>query len=486
MSVVEFEIQHKDLMGRTGRFRTCHGYVETPTIMPVINPNLMTINAEELRKYGAEMVITNAYIIYKSEELREEALSRGIHSLLGTDMPVMTDSGSYQLFEYSDVEVSNAEILEFQRDIGSDICVPLDIPTPPYASRARALRDLEETHKRLREARLMIPPHGDRMLAGVVQGSTYMDLRQESAKSAADTGFDIYAIGGVVPLLESYRFETLVDIIVTVKRHLPLSAPVHLFGAGHPMLFALAVALGCDIFDSAAYAIYAKAGRYITSEGTKRAQDLEFLPCSCPICTTYTVDEVKSSADLLAAHNLRVSFEEMRKVKQSIKEGNLWELCEMRCRAHPAMVAALRRMTCYSELIERYDRVTKHPFFYLSECSAHRPEVLRYSKRLNRFKLYGSVLITTSQSQAGEFDHVFIVKPPFGPYPVELGESYPVGQAEIPAQIDEGAKTVALRNVLRLLELNSTKARFVFRCDRSWVDNPLIEEIRKYAEVEVG
>ena len=483
----EFEVLHKDLLGRIGKLRTEHGYVETPLIMPVINPNLKTIEAAEMHEYGAEMLITNAYIIYKKAELREEALKRGVHSLLGTELPVMTDSGAYQLSQYSDVEVSNSEILGFQRYIGSDICVPLDIPTPPYVSRERAMRDLEETHKRLKEAREII---NDRMLTGVVQGSTYLDLRETSAKRAAAIGFDIYAIGGVVPLLESYQFDRLVDIIMAVKRNLPLNAPIHLFGAGHPMLFALAVALGCDIFDSAAYAIYAKTGRYITCEGTKKVQDLQFLPCSCPICSTYTLDEVKSSADLLAEHNLWVTFEEMRTVKQSIVEGSLWELCERRCRAHPALFAALKRITRYSALIERYDPVTKHPFFYLSECSAHRPEVLRYSKRLNRFRLSGNVLVLLTASRylrpeyESRFDHLLLVKPPFGPYPIELGESYPVGQAEIPAEVDEESEKVALENVLRLLKMHKGDASFVLRCARRWARHPLMEEIGKYAEVE--
>ena len=472
-------------MGRIGKLRTEHGYVETPLIMPVINPNIITIEAARMHEYGAEMLITNAYIIYKKAELREEALKHGVHSLLSTELPVMTDSGAYQLSQYSDVEVSNSEILGFQRCIGSDICVPLDIPTPPYVSRERAMRDLEETHKRLKEARGII---NDRMLTGVVQGSTYMDLRETSAKRAATIGFDIYAIGGVVPLLESYQFDTLVDIITAVKRNLPLNAPIHLFGAGHPMLFALAVALGCDIFDSAAYAIYAKTGRYITCEGTKKVQDLQFLPCSCPICSTYTLDEMKSSTDLLAEHNLWVTFEEMRTVKQSVVEGSLWELCERRCRAHPALFAALKRITRYSALIERYDPITKHPFFYLSECSAHRPEVLRYSKRLSRFRFSGNVLLTTSRypglEYEGMFDHLLLVKPPFGPYPIELGESYPVGQAEIPAELDEEAEMIALENVLRLLKMNTGEASFVFRCARRWARHPLIREIGKYAEVE--
>jgi 7-cyano-7-deazaguanine tRNA-ribosyltransferase len=437
-----------------------------------------------MKLYGAEMLITNAYIIYRKANLREEAIEKGIHSLLSCEMPIMTDSGSYQLYEYKDVEVTNREILEFQQRIGSDVCVPLDIPTPPYAKRERAKRDLEETLRRMREARSIIQ---NNLLAGVVQGSNFLDLRAESAKHVAELGFDMYAIGGVVPLLESYTFDKLVDIIVSSKMNLPLNAPVHLFGAGHPIIFPLAVALGCDLFDSAAYALYAKGKRYITSDGTRKVDDLQYLPCSCPVCSSYSIKEIKENANLLASHNLWVTFEEMRIVKQSIIERNLWELCERRCRAYPALLDGLKQMAKYSALIEKYDPATKHPFFYLS--SAPRPEVLRYSNRLKRFTLSGKVLITTNLegkrfAEQEQFDHMFFVKPPFGPCPVELEESYPVGQAEIPAEVDDDAKTVALQNVLKLLELNRNRnVKFVFRYDRSWEGHPLIGEIRKYAVV---
>jgi 7-cyano-7-deazaguanine tRNA-ribosyltransferase len=490
--MTEFEIQHKDLMGRIGKLRTPHGYIETPTIMPVINPNLNSIGAAEMKKYGAAMLIANAYIIYRKEELREGAIKKGIHAFLGFELPIMTDSGSYQLYEYKDVEVSNREILEFQQRIGSDICVPLDIPTPPNVKRERAKEDLEETLRRMLEARGIIQ---NNLLTGVVQGSTFLDLREECAQRVSEIGFEVYAIGGVVPLLESYTFDKLVDIIVASKLNLPLNAPVHLFGAGHPMIFPLAVALGCDLFDSAAYALYAKGKRYITSDGTRKVEELFYLPCSCPVCSSYSVKEIKENEDLLASHNLWVTFEEMRIVKQSIVERSLWELCERRCRAYPALLNALKQMTKYSALIERYDPVTKHPFFYLGESSAHRPEVLRYSYRLNRFTLSGNVLISTFflkkepalrknriSEEVEVFDHVFLVKPPFGPYPVGLEESYPVGQSEIPAAVDNEAKTVALQNVLKLLELNR-EVKFVFLYDRGWEGHPLIEEIRRYAEV---
>jgi len=187
---MEFEILHKDLMGRIGKLRTSHGVVETPTIMPVINPNLMSLRADEMKKYGAEMLITNAYIIYKKPNLREASVKSGIHSLLDCEMPIMTDSGSYQLSEYKDVEVSNREILEFQQCIGSDVCVPLDIPTAPYVKRKRARDDLDETLSRMREARNIIQTDNG-VLAGVVQGSTFLDLRRESAKGVAEIGFDV-------------------------------------------------------------------------------------------------------------------------------------------------------------------------------------------------------------------------------------------------------------------------------------------------------
>jgi 7-cyano-7-deazaguanine tRNA-ribosyltransferase len=485
--MTEFEIVHKDLMGRIGRLRTPHGVVETPTIMPVIHPNLMPMGADELKRYGAEMIITNAYILYRKKELREDALKHGIHSLLDCELPIMTDSGSYQLMQYKDIEVSNREIVEFQERIGSDICVPLDIPTPPYERIERAKSDLEETLRRLREARSIIHQS---MLAGVVQGSTFLELRKESAYRVAEIGFDIYPIGGVVPLLESYTFDKLVDIIMASKMNLPLNAPVHLFGAGHPIFFPLAVALGCDLFDSAAYALYAKGKRYITSDGTRKVEHLRYSPCSCPVCSSHSIKELQESDELLASHNLWVTFEEMRVVKQSIAEGQLWELCERRCRAYPALLNALKRMTYYSAVIEKFDPSTKHPFFYLSECSIRRPEVLRYASRLNRFTVSGRVLISTHSAQKvtkkkfeEAFDHIVLVKPPFGPYPLELSESYPVGQSEIPTEIDSEAKTVALRNVLKLLELNKERAKFTFSYDHRWDGQPLIEEIRKYAEV---
>lgn len=501
-----FEVLHKDLMGRIGRLETPHGVVETPTIMPVVNPNLVLIRPDELERFGAEIIITNAYIIHKKEELREKALEGGVHELLGWKKPLMTDSGSYQLYEYGDVEVSNREIVEFQLGIGSDVIVPLDIPTPPDAQRERAESDLAETLRRLEEAKRISrgreggggEVRGARpLLAGPIQGSTFLDLRERCAAAVSEMGFDVYPIGGLVPLLEDYRYRELVEIIIAVKQRLPADAPVHLFGVGHPIFFSLAVALGCDLFDSAAYALYAKDDRYLTSDGTYFLEDLHYLPCSCPVCSKYDVRYLKECdreerARLLAEHNLYVTFAEIRAVKQAIRENRLWELLERRCRAHPLLLSGLKKVLEHAELLEKYDVSTKRSFFYLGETSARRPEVLKYAKKLDRFEVSGNTLVAALDTTLEDackalkldlqaFDHVFLVKPPFGPYPLELQETYPIGQSEVPTPMDYEGLTTALENVLKLLEM-SKGAEFVFVCGEPWKEHPLIQKIKRRAK----
>ncbi len=474
-----FEIIHKDICGRIGRLKTRHGIIETPTIMPVVNPNIQTIKPSELLKFGAEIIITNSYIIYRKPELRERALSEGLHSLIGFDGPIMTDSGSYQLSVYGDVEVDNSQIVRFQQEIGSDIGVPLDIPTPPDVSWERAGSELGITIQREMEA---LGLKKDMLLAAPVQGSTYPELRERAGRELSRADFDVYPIGAVVPLMESYRYADLVDVIAASKKGLSPAAPVHLFGAGHPMMFALAVALGCDLFDSASYALYAKEGRYMTVRGTYHLDNLQYLPCSCPACSSHNAEELKKSEnreELLARHNLYATFAEMREVKQAIKEGCLWELVEQRCRAHPRLLDGLRRALSYSDWIEMSQPAPRATFFYTGPESSLRPEVVRFRKKLGNFRLEGRVLIRAQrQENEDDFDHVLEFKAPFGAYPVELKETYPFN-AEVTDETDHEALTMALRNILTLMEMNPG-AEFMFVYDGK---HPLMAKIALKAKV---
>jgi 7-cyano-7-deazaguanine tRNA-ribosyltransferase len=258
-----FEVRQYDAAGRIGELSVprADATVETPALMPVVNPHVQGIPPADLHSdFGAEMLITNAYVIHGSDELRDPALERGLHDLLEFPGAIMTDSGAFQLAEYGEIDVTTPEILAFQRKIGSDVATPVDVPTPPDVDRERAAEELATTRAALSEA--VAFDAGEMLVSAPIQGSTHPDLRETAAAHAVGTGLDVFPVGAVVPLLRNYRFSDVVEIVDATKRGLGEAAPVHLFGAGHPMMFALAAAAGCDLFDSAAYALYARTVRY--------------------------------------------------------------------------------------------------------------------------------------------------------------------------------------------------------------------------------
>ncbi len=477
-----FEITDKDAMGRIGRLETPHGRIETPTILPVINPNIPFLTAEEMRKFGAQAVITNSYILYRTK--KEETLEKGVHGVLETDMPVMTDSGSYQLMVYGDVEIGNREILEFQKAIGSDIIVPLDIPTPPDADYTTAQKDLETTLEREMEAVEIVGT--GRILAIPIQGSTHMDLRRRSAKEARKIGNGvsaIYPIGAVVPLMDAYRFKDLTRIILEVRSALPVE-PVHLFGCGHPMLFAVAVALGCDIFDSAAYALYAKDDRYLTVYGTKKLSELNYFPCKCPVCSQYTPEEMRKMEKaererLIAEHNLYVSFQEIETIKQAIKENSLFELVEKRIRSHPNLLAGWRMIEKYRDLMERADPKVKRKFLYTGVESCYRPAVKRHGLAMCNIEWDKDVLVVSSDF--GRIADIYL-RPVFGPIAAEMLETYPAGHAEIPECVEREAIEAAAENLILLMKSNANK-RFVLYVSKEWVEH--LRELPPNGELNV-
>ncbi|WP_457590867.1 tRNA guanosine(15) transglycosylase TgtA [Geoglobus sp.] len=452
---MRFEIVAKDAMGRIGKLQTPHGTVETPALLPVINPNIDFIPPPEFKKYGAEMLITNSYIIYRSRKLREVALEKGLHGLLGVDMPVMTDSGSFQLMVYGDVEISNQEIVRFQNEIGSDIVTPLDIPTPPDADYETARRDLEETLRREREAESIHESFGhDNLLSVPIQGSTHFDLRKRSAEEANRINGDVFAIGAVVPLLDSYRFAEVARIVLTAKSVLTPTRPVHLFGAGHPMIFALYAAMGVDLFDSAAYALFAKDDRYLTPHGTLKLEELQYFPCSCPVCLAHTPEELRrmdkgERARLIAEHNLYASFEEIRRVKQAIKNNELFELVENRIRAHPYLVQAWREIRDFMDVLERHDPSMKRVFFYLGRESLYRPAVRRHQERVLNVSVDKEEIVISSDPGV-KAD--FYLRPAFGVVPAELMESYPAGHAEMYDEVEDEAYVIAVEGLRKFME----------------------------------
>ena len=454
-----FELRDVDGAGRIGDLEVPRAgvTVETPALLPVINPHIRTVEPATLEaEFGAQVLITNGYIFYKSDDYRERALEEGLHDLLDFSGAIMTDSGSFQLSEYGEISVTNEEILRFQRDVGSDIGTPIDVPTPPDASREQTEEELRVTKERLEAAESV--DVGEMLVNAPVQGSTYLDLREEAAEHAYGTALDVFPVGAVVPLMNDYRYAEMVEVVLAAKRGLGADAPVHLFGAGHPMMFALAVAAGCDLFDSAAYALYARDDRYLTVSGTEHLEDLDYLPCSCPVCAEHAARDLRATdedrrEELLARHNLHVSYRELRTVKQAIRKGNLFELVERRARGHPAMLDGYRALLDHADQLERRDPVSKGSFFYLSNESARRPEVRRHHDRLARLAVDGDRVLLSEGGNNSRYDETWRLRPPFGPVPPALSDSYPL-TAELPERPDRDAREVAAEGVRRLVEAN--------------------------------
>jgi 7-cyano-7-deazaguanine tRNA-ribosyltransferase len=278
---MSFEIVDRDLMARIGRFETKSGIVETPQLLPVINPNVQSVLPKALEDtFGCKAIITNAYIIKKKH--KEAVSKKGLHDFLDFKGTIMTDSGAYQLLIYKGVETTPKEIVHFQEIIDTDIATILDVPTGWGVTKKYARQTVAETIKRAKEL-AKTKTRDDIAWVGPVQGGKYLDLVAKSAREMAKHPFQIHALGSPTPVMEQYKFDTLVDMVMTAKMNLPPDRPLHLFGAGHPFMFTLVVAMGCDFFDSAAYALFARDDRYMTEYGTSRLNELEYFPCSCPV-----------------------------------------------------------------------------------------------------------------------------------------------------------------------------------------------------------
>jgi len=457
---LSFEIREKDLLARIGKLKTKSGTVETPLLFPVVNPVVQSISSRRImEEFGFEALITNAYIL--RQRFQGQPAQEGLHRFLGFNGTIMTDSGAYQTLVYGNIQTSPEEIIQYQEQIDTDIATILDIPTGWDVTEKHAAETVKETLKRAKSL-FERKARDDILWVGPVQGGRYLNLVIKSAKETGKLPFQIHALGSPTEVMERYRFDVLVDMIMAAKMNLPIDRPLHLFGAGHPFMFALAVSLGCDLFDSAAYALYAREGRYMTENGTYRLNELDYFPCACPKCTKTAPKRVlelpqREVETFLAEHNLYVSGAEIKRVKQAIKDGRLWEHLETRAHTHPALFQALKRLAKYQNYIEKHDPVTKNSgLFFYDSTSLIRPEVLHYQKNLK--KRYNPprearILLLVSQTQTRPFHnskdyksiaktlrrqfesqanriHVCFCAAPFGVIPFELDEVYPLSQHE--------------------------------------------------------
>jgi 7-cyano-7-deazaguanine tRNA-ribosyltransferase len=460
---MDFEILDVDALGRIGKIQVNNKHMITPNLFPVVHPYKNIIPPFELKKMGAQSIFTNAYILYQNESLREEVMNDGLHRYLNFDGLIATDSGAFQQYMYNNnqFDISAVEIEKFQEDINSDFPVILDIPVQLDDSYQIAKEKVIKTIERAKD-NISRRNNENCKWFGPIHGGKYLDLLELSSREMNKLKFDIFAIGGLVKAFLEYRFDLTLHILLTVKQNIIPNKPIHMFGLGLPQFFSLAIACGCDLMDSAAYILYAKENRYFTlSTGTKTLDELEEFPCHCPICCRYTPKEMKNldkikRIELLAKHNLYISFSELRTVRQAIREGNLWELVEQRIRSHPFLVEAAKSMKKYLNFFEINEKIYKnHGRLFVSSQSINRPLIHRYILKIAKnyripengryliilpeLDVKGNSSLTiekwlnevyNNNSNLREHIHLVYLSEFFGIIPLELCNTFPLGQNE--------------------------------------------------------
>ncbi len=493
--------------------KTRSGVIETPYLFPVVDPSLQEqyVKPSELMEIGFRGIITNAYLLKKVSPSPID-----VHKHLNFNGVVMTDSGAYQILKYGGIEVSNREIIEYQCAIKSDIGVILDIPTGFDASRDEAFSSADETLKRAQEAVNIIsdPLCRETLWTLPVQGGIHLDILRDYAKKSVDIfydGFSIFALGSPTTLLEQYMFDKVAEMIYTVRSEIPFAAPLHLFGAGHPLIIPFAVALGVDLFDSASYILYAKDDRYITRRGTYKLKNLDYSTCQCPVCSKYSPKELlelpkKERVRLLSLHNLYVIREEINEVKQAIKENRLWEYLEYKANSHPAAKRIFMTMLKYLEYLYKHSPQSKpntRAVFILSEYSIYNPKILSSRRRSIQIRNRGGentlAFLPYSLAENNRIEKLvahfskelninlqtlklYLYYPIIGVIPAELHSVYPYSHFELGfSPTDNAISDLAYLIFEIFLKSDNVNGVWIVTCKEDWQEK-LYGKIAKIAE----
>ncbi|MBT3792139.1 MAG: tRNA guanosine(34) transglycosylase Tgt, partial [Rhodospirillales bacterium] len=268
MSTPKFEYQAlgKSGLARRGRLHTAHGTVELPAFMPVgTQATVKAMMPEDVAATGADMILANTYhlTLRPGADIVEQL--GGLHKFMNWPGPILTDSGGFQVMSLSKLrkltdhgvtfqshldgntcELTPETSIEIQRQLDADVTMVLDECTAFPATEDVAARSLDlsmKWAKRSKDAFTDRPGYG---LFGIVQGSVYPDLREQSATALTEIGFDGYAIGG---LAVGEGQDMMLETLGITLPHLPENKARYLMGVGTPSDLINAVALGVDMFD---------------------------------------------------------------------------------------------------------------------------------------------------------------------------------------------------------------------------------------------
>lgn len=372
--MIKFTIEKKDGNARTGVLETPHGEIKTPAFVPVATRGaLKGMSFEKAASLGSSIFMVNTFHFYCREEYETVALAGGLHSFSGSYLPLMTDSGGFQVFSLGagwergvgkmckegSVEARKGMVkineegaifrspfdgrrvvmtpetsIKAQEKLGADIIFAFDECTSPLASREYQEEALQRTHRWAK--RCLNTLSTEQALFGIVQGGRFEDLRKESAQFISSLDFPGFGIGGSFGESFGDSKKNMHRMLEVINKELPEDKPKHLLGIGEVDDILESVERGVDLFDCVIPTRFARHATAITSKGRVNLKSASFKDskepidkdCSCNSCLTYEKRYIHHLCRkgeiygimILLEHNLYFMMKLMKDIRDAIEE----------------------------------------------------------------------------------------------------------------------------------------------------------------------
>lgn len=355
MGVFKFSLERKVGGARFGKMITPHGEINTPVFMPVgTQATIKSVLPSSVWDMGIRILLSNAYHLYLRPGVEVVRQGGGLHKFMNWPGAILTDSGGFQVLSLGHMVSVTDEAALFRSHIdgslirfrpedsinaqialGADIIMCFDQCTSYPIEEEEAREAMERTILWSKRAKNIDIPQ-EQALFGIVQGSTYPELRKECALRLGELDFHGYALGGLSVGESKNRFY---DIIERTQEYLPENKPRYLMGVGHPMDLIHGVTSGIDMFDCVLPTRNARHGRAFTFQGPLNMKNARFTQdyspvepdCDCPCCTGYSRSYIRhllSAGEtlgwtLLTIHNIGFFHRFMENLKDAILCGKL-------------------------------------------------------------------------------------------------------------------------------------------------------------------
>ena len=356
---ISFNIKNTDGDSRSGFIKTAHGIVNTPVFMPVGTYGAVKgIQPSDLTEIGSEIILSNTYHLMErpgKDIIRELG---GLRSFMNWDGPILTDSGGFQVMSLQNMakidddgvtfkshldgsllRLTPKDSINMQNALDSTITMAFDECTPYPVSHDNALKSMNLSMKWAKLCRDNFIDRNGYGLFGIVQGSTFNDLREKSSESLINIGFDGYAIGG---LAVGEGHDLMISTLKSSINYLPKEKPRYLMGVGYPKDIIEAVRLGVDMFDCVIPTRSGRTGKIFTKTGTLNIKNARHKNdprpieegCSCKVCSNkvsraylhhlFNTNEMLGSI-YLTIHNISHYIQLMSNLRSAINDNNFKE-----------------------------------------------------------------------------------------------------------------------------------------------------------------